>query len=81
MFTGIIEELGTVEALDRHKSGARLLIGCCACAVRSDAGREHRGEWRVSDGGRYSRGWIFGRSLAGDARPQQSGRSRSQATG
>jgi riboflavin synthase len=28
MFTGIIEELGTVEALDRHKSGARLLIRC-----------------------------------------------------
>lgn len=28
MFTGIIEELGTVEALDRHKSGARLLVRC-----------------------------------------------------
>src|SRR3984885_174385 len=28
MFTGIIEELGRVEAVDRHKSGARLLIGC-----------------------------------------------------
>ena len=28
MFTGIIEELGSVEAVDRHKSGARLLIGC-----------------------------------------------------
>lgn len=28
MFTGIIEELGTVEALDRHKSGARLSIAC-----------------------------------------------------
>lgn len=28
MFTGIIEELGAVEAVDRHKSGARLLIAC-----------------------------------------------------
>lgn len=28
MFTGIVEELGKVEAFDRHKSGARLLIGC-----------------------------------------------------
>lgn len=28
MFTGIVEELGAVEALDRHRSGARLLIGC-----------------------------------------------------
>jgi riboflavin synthase len=28
VFTGIIEELGTVEALDRHKSGARLLVRC-----------------------------------------------------
>ena len=28
MFTGIVEELGNVEAFDRHKSGARLLIGC-----------------------------------------------------
>lgn len=28
MFTGIVEELGAVEALDRHKSGARLLIRC-----------------------------------------------------
>lgn len=28
MFTGIIEELGTVEALDRHHSGGRLLIRC-----------------------------------------------------
>jgi riboflavin synthase len=28
VFTGIIEELGTVEAVDRHRSGARLLIRC-----------------------------------------------------
>jgi len=28
VFTGIVEELGKVEAFDRHKSGARLLIGC-----------------------------------------------------
>jgi riboflavin synthase len=28
VFTGIVEELGTVEAVDRHKSGARLLIAC-----------------------------------------------------
>ncbi len=28
MFTGIIEELGAVEALDRHKTGARLSIAC-----------------------------------------------------
>ncbi len=28
MFTGIVEESGTVEAVDRHKTGARLLIGC-----------------------------------------------------
>lgn len=28
MFTGIIEETGSVEAFDRHHSGARLLIGC-----------------------------------------------------
>ena len=28
MFTGIVEELGKVEAFDRHKSGARLLVGC-----------------------------------------------------
>jgi riboflavin synthase len=28
MFTGIVEELGKVDALDRHRSGARLLIGC-----------------------------------------------------
>jgi riboflavin synthase len=28
VFTGIVEELGTVEALDRHKSGARLSIAC-----------------------------------------------------
>lgn len=28
MFTGIIEELGSVEAIDRHGSGARLLIRC-----------------------------------------------------
>jgi riboflavin synthase len=28
VFTGIIEELGTVEALDLHKSGARLLVRC-----------------------------------------------------
>jgi riboflavin synthase len=28
VFTGIIEELGSVEAIDRHGSGARLLIRC-----------------------------------------------------
>jgi riboflavin synthase len=28
MFTGIIEELGAVEALDRHKTGARILVRC-----------------------------------------------------
>ncbi len=28
MFTGIIEELGTVQALQRHNSGARLYIAC-----------------------------------------------------
>ncbi len=28
MFTGIVEELGTVEAFDRHAAGARLLVGC-----------------------------------------------------
>src|ERR1019366_1699763 len=28
MFTGIVEELGSVEALDRHKNGARLSIAC-----------------------------------------------------
>jgi riboflavin synthase len=28
VFTGIIEELGTVEALERHQSSARLLIAC-----------------------------------------------------
>jgi riboflavin synthase len=28
MFTGIIEELGTVDALERHQNGARLLIAC-----------------------------------------------------
>jgi len=28
VFTGIVEELGRVEAFDRHASGARLLIGC-----------------------------------------------------
>ena len=30
MFTGIIEELGTVIALDRGSTGARLTIGCAA---------------------------------------------------
>jgi riboflavin synthase len=28
VFTGIIEELGTIEAVDRHKNGARLLVRC-----------------------------------------------------
>jgi riboflavin synthase len=28
VFTGIIEELGVVEAVDHHKSGARLLVRC-----------------------------------------------------
>lgn len=28
MFTGIVEEVGKVEAFDRHQAGARLLIGC-----------------------------------------------------
>ena len=28
MFTGIIEEVGSVEAIDHHKSGARLLVKC-----------------------------------------------------
>jgi riboflavin synthase len=28
LFTGIIEELGTVEALERHQTGARLSIAC-----------------------------------------------------
>jgi len=28
MFTGIVEETGTVEALDHHAAGARLLIRC-----------------------------------------------------
>ena len=28
MFTGIIEEVGTVEAMDRHRTGARLLVKC-----------------------------------------------------
>ena len=28
MFTGIIEELGAIEALDRHKTGARILVRC-----------------------------------------------------
>lgn len=28
MFTGIIEEVGAVEAIDRHKTGARLLVKC-----------------------------------------------------
>lgn len=28
MFTGIVEELGKIEAFDRHSSGARLLIAC-----------------------------------------------------
>lgn len=28
MFTGIIEEVGAVEAMDRHKTGARLLVKC-----------------------------------------------------
>jgi riboflavin synthase alpha subunit len=28
MFTGIVEEVGAVEAMDRHKTGARLLVRC-----------------------------------------------------
>lgn len=28
MFTGIVEEIGSVEAMDRHKTGARLLVKC-----------------------------------------------------
>jgi riboflavin synthase len=28
VFTGIIEEVGAVEAMDRHKTGARLLVKC-----------------------------------------------------
>ncbi len=28
MFTGIIEEIGAVEAIDQHKTGARLLVKC-----------------------------------------------------
>lgn len=28
MFTGIIEEVGAVEAIDRHETGARLLVKC-----------------------------------------------------
>jgi len=28
MFTGIIEEVGAIEAMDRHKTGARLLVKC-----------------------------------------------------
>lgn len=28
MFTGIVEEVGKVEAFDRHQAGARLLIAC-----------------------------------------------------
>lgn len=28
MFTGIVEEVGSVEAIDHHKAGARLLVKC-----------------------------------------------------
>jgi riboflavin synthase len=38
MFTGIVEETGTVEALDRHSTGARLLIRCSRVLEDSNIG-------------------------------------------
>jgi hypothetical protein len=47
MFTGIIEELGTVEARKPRAAGARLKVRCATCNGGHDRGRQHRGERRV----------------------------------
>ncbi len=44
MFTGIVEELGTVAAYEAHAAGARITVQCDTGAERSDHRREHRGE-------------------------------------
>ena len=47
MFTGIIEELGTVESVEPRAAGARLKVRCATVLRGPDRRRQHRGERRV----------------------------------
>ncbi len=71
MFTGIIEELGTVVDPPERALSDPLLDG----ADRRRRGRQHRGERRLPDGRRSAPRLVRRRPGAGNAAPQQSGRS------
>ena len=73
MFTGIVEEVGKVIALEEHSTGARLTIRLQYGARRCLRGIEHRGQRVLSDGARPHRKFLFGRPRAGDPEPHQSG--------
>ena len=74
MFTGIIEELGTVAAMTSRAAGARIAVRCSTVLSDAAEGVEHRGERRVSDRGGHPVGFVFGGPGAGDAAADQSGR-------
>jgi len=59
MFTGIIEELGTVD-----RATLRAFASSAAGAGGHASGREHRGQRRLPHGGRFRRRFLLSRRQA-----------------
>ena len=71
MFTGIVEELGTVRAVTPNDGGARIEIAADAGARRRRARRVDRGQRLLPHRGRAARRLVGGRRRHRDPRPHR----------
>ena len=80
MFTGIVEELGTVRAVTPADGGARIEIARATRARRRRDRRLDRGQRLLPDRRRARRRLVGGRRGHRDARPHRARRARAPAT-
>ena len=75
MFTGIIQAVGEVAAMQPSGGDLRLRVNTGKLDLeRCGAGRQHLHQWCLPDGDRTARRWLLGRRVGGDSELHDPGR-------
>lgn len=81
MFTGLIEEVGTIQSVRHGARSCVLTIGCRTVLEGSQIGEQYRSERCVSDGDKYGGQLLYRRCYGRDDEPQFSGTVKHRGEG
>lgn len=71
MFTGIVEETGSIRSLRLSGSSGKIAIRAKKSTRRNQDRRQYCGKWCLPDGGFSGKGWIYRRCDGGNSEKNQ----------